>query len=94
MVVMAGSESISSASTTSNMRLSVPIHSFVDLITNSSSEVFIYSGPKSVCSVREILLQLAEIYNLSLETQGDTSTPRLTRESVSSKILMDKHWDR
>lgn len=41
----------------------IPIHSFVDLITNSSSELFICETKKSVETVKETLVELAKLYN-------------------------------
>ena len=35
--------------------LVIPVHSFVDLITNSSSELFVCNGNKSVEAVKEIM---------------------------------------
>ena len=41
----------------------IPIHSFVDIITNSSSELFICETKKSVDAVKETLVALANLYN-------------------------------
>lgn len=42
-------------------------HSFIDLITNSSSELFIYSGNKSVELVKQFLIELVRGYNKLIE---------------------------
>ena len=43
-----------------NSLLSISSHSFVDLITNSSSELFVCDGRKTVEAVKEILQILLE----------------------------------
>lgn len=43
--------------------LAIKIHSFVDLITNSSSELFVCDGKKSLETVESVILKLAAIYN-------------------------------
>jgi hypothetical protein len=45
------------------MKTVISLHSFVDLITNSSSELFICDTKKSVASVKEIIEALAKLYN-------------------------------
>lgn len=45
------------------MKLVIPVHSFVDLITNSSSELFVCNTDKSVEMVKEMLVELAKAYN-------------------------------
>ena len=42
-------------------------HSVVDLITNSSSELFIYSGDKSVEVIEDVVKQLIEQHNARCE---------------------------
>ena len=44
-------------------------HSIIDLITNSSSELFVYSGVKSLDLVKEFLVKLIESYNTLNESQ-------------------------
>lgn len=39
----------------------IPVHSYVDLITNSSSELFISKSNKTVEAVRDLLIKLIEI---------------------------------
>ena len=49
------------------MKLSViPLHSFVDIITNSSSELFVCSADKTVKAVKEILQEIADTHKVSL----------------------------
>jgi len=38
-------------------------HSVVDLITNSSSELFVYSGPKSAAVVEDFIRELIDLNN-------------------------------
>lgn len=45
------------------MKLVIPVHSFVDLITNSSSELFVCNTDKSVEAVKETLIELIKAYN-------------------------------
>lgn len=39
-------------------RLVIPIHSFVDLITNSSSEIYVYASDGTVKAVKELINNL------------------------------------
>jgi hypothetical protein len=41
----------------------IKTHSFVDLITNSSSELFVCNTDKTVKMAKEILIKLAKLYN-------------------------------
>ena len=41
----------------------ISFHSFVDVITNSSSELFICETKKSVDAVKEVLIELAKLHN-------------------------------
>jgi hypothetical protein len=45
------------------MKTAINLHSFVDLITNSSSELFVCDTDKSVDTVKTILKKLVELYN-------------------------------
>ena len=45
------------------MRTSISTHSFIDLITNSSSELFILDTKKSLDAVKKVIEKLAELYN-------------------------------
>ena len=38
--------------------LSIPVHSFVDLITNSSSEIYVYADEGTVTAVKELINNL------------------------------------
>ncbi len=55
-------------------KILVPIHSFVDLITNSSSELFVCDTKKSVEAVKEIIEKLAELYNEKIKFIDDVRT--------------------
>lgn len=46
---------------------SIPVHSFVDLITNSSSEVFVTSDRQTITSVKKLI-------NCILATSGSTKS--------------------
>lgn len=43
----------------------IPIHSFVDLITNSSSEVFVEATEKTVETVKDIINEVLKLQNSS-----------------------------
>jgi hypothetical protein len=43
--------------------IAIPIHSFVDLITNSSTEIYIQAKQKTVDTVKEIINHLLKIGN-------------------------------
>lgn len=49
----------------------ISIHSFVDLITNSSSELFIVRDNSSVETVTELLEKLCDIYNQKMRLIGE-----------------------
>lgn len=49
------------------MKLTIPIHSFVDLITNSSTEIYIQSTDKTVDMVKNLV-------NAILDASGSTYT--------------------
>ena len=65
------------------MKTIISIHSFVDLITNSSSELFVLDTKKSVGAVKELIEQLAEIYNRKIE---------ITDKSNDSPIALSQLW--
>jgi len=48
-----------------NMFLLPKIHSFIDVITNSSSELFIFKTDKTVDTLKEILKESLDNYNIS-----------------------------
>lgn len=54
-----------------NTSLVISIHSFVDLITNSSSELFICSTEKSIEAVKEIIEELYKDYLLKSEREKE-----------------------
>lgn len=49
----------------------IPVHSFVDVITNSSSEIFIASGQKSVDTLKRAILIAASEWNDNLDLNDD-----------------------
>jgi hypothetical protein len=52
------------------MHIVIPVHSFVDLITNSSSELFVCNGNKSVATMRELIVTIANARNQIVEASG------------------------
>ena len=48
-------------------KISIKIHSFVDLITNSSSEIFVQANDKTIESIKEIVNNLLGIANSELK---------------------------
>lgn len=64
------------------MKAIISTHSFVDVITNSSSELFICETKKSVDAVKQVVEKLAEMYN----EQSDMS------ERGCSSISIDRLW--
>lgn len=57
------------------MLLVINPHSFVDVITNSSSELFVCNTDKSVAAVKEILIKLTEIHNQKVALAGGGLAP-------------------
>lgn len=51
-------------------RFLIKAHSFIDVITNSSTELFICDTDKTVEFVKEQLLELLRIYNMKAELMG------------------------
>ena len=49
--------------TTLKPEYTIPVHSFVDLITNSSTEIYIQAKQKTVDTVKEIINHLLKIGN-------------------------------
>lgn len=62
--------------------LVIPVHSFVDLITNSSSEVYVMAGKGTIQSIKDIVNKLLaiggsqqtadDLFTFELETSVDT----------------------
>lgn len=48
------------------MFIAVPVHSFIDVITNSSTELFVCNTEKSLQAVEEILRELIDYYNAGI----------------------------
>ncbi len=46
-------------------KIIIPIHSMVDIITNSSTELFVLDTEKSKHTVKEILISAIELHNLA-----------------------------
>ena len=74
-------------------------HSFVDLITNSSSEVFVYSGDKSVKAVEEVIKELIKQHNAKCEEHERHPIPNFydspcTFNSAFGRIYVAKKSDR
>lgn len=73
----------------------VPLHSFVDLITNSSSELFVCDNSKSVDTFKKTLVKLAELHNArnalrdvnSNTSYGNISVPNLFRSHFQSPTI-------
>lgn len=66
----------------------IPIHSFVDLITNSSTEIYIQATTKTVESVKEIINNLLKV-NGSSYTADDLFEISLFNSSLADRI----EWD-
>ena len=70
------------------MKLFIPVHSFVDVITNSSSELFICSTKKSVEAVKETIEALAKLHNEGLEFTEKPDRP-ITIENLWKDIFSE-----
>lgn len=66
-------------------KIIITAHSFVDLITNSSSELFICDSKKSIESVKEILTKLCEMHNQKVALAGGANIIDVT------KLFWDKY---
>jgi hypothetical protein len=73
------------------MKLVIPIHSFVDLITNSSSELFVCNGDKSVKAVREALIELAELYNTKQALRPPHQQYPLDMDRLFDNVFMEPY---
>jgi hypothetical protein len=72
------------------MRTIVSLHSFVDLITNSSSELFICDTKKSVATVKEIITGLAKLHNKQIElSDKDNSYGRVSIENLFTGVFRE-----
>lgn len=65
----------------------IPVHSFVDLITNSSSELFVCNTDKSVKMVKEIIVGLTERYNAT-----QVLYPKGQRDTLDIDKLFDSYF--
>jgi hypothetical protein len=78
--------------------LKISTHSFVDLITNSSSELFVCNGDKSVKTVKEIINQIfenelepeyqEEWYKEELESHKGATPAMIWGEMFSDEIIV------
>ena len=66
----------------------IPVHSFVDLITNSSTEIYIQATTKTVESVKEIINNLLKV-NGSGYTADDLFEISLFNSSLADRIRWD-----
>ncbi len=66
----------------------IPVHSFVDLITNSSTEIYIQATTKTVESVKEIINNLLKV-NSSGYTADDLFEISLFNSSLADRIRWD-----
>lgn len=73
------------------MHLVIPVHSFVDLITNSSSELFVCNGDKSVKMVTELIETLTSARNQMVEASGTSTPVANVFDGVLKKPYMAKH---
>jgi hypothetical protein len=65
-------------------------HSFVDLITNSSSEIFICDTKKSVEAVETLLFRLLEMHNEMLDTPNHYSFSEVFGSVSAAEYSFDK----
>jgi hypothetical protein len=75
--------------------ITIPVHSFVDLITNSSSELFVCNGAKTIETVKEVLTKLAQHYNELAEYKISAKTELFTeifKEPTLSEYTF-QYWD-
>ena len=64
------------------MRLmKIKIHSIVDVITNSSSEIFVCNTDKTLEVVREFLAEMLKFYNAFLE-----------KDLLFEDVFLDLRW--
>ncbi len=68
----------------------IPIHSFVDIITNSSSELFICETKKSIETVKETLVELAKLYNQKCKLiENDYMSAEVQPEHLFTDIFQE-----
>lgn len=67
-------------------------HSFVDLITNSSSEVFICSNDKQITAMEEVLKELAIAYNTSATKVNDIKQISAKMEIINVERLYTDYF--
>jgi len=69
--------------------LKIKVHSIVDLITNSSTEIYVYAGDYTLKSVKELIDSLLEIGG-SIKKADDLFTFELSEENDSTRSLIVK----
>ena len=76
------------------MKLTIPIHSFVDLITNSSTEIYVEATESTVSAIKELVNSLLKAGGSTL-TCDDLFTISLSksREDLSEDENVEEYWD-
>lgn len=75
--------------------ITIPVHSFVDLITNSSSELFVISGQKKIETIKEVIKSLYKIY-LETNEDADQSDKQIKEKDLFVHIFQEPYevtWD-
>jgi hypothetical protein len=67
-------------------------HSFVDVITNSSTELFVGNTDKNISFIEELLLNYLEVYNKSNNTSID-SLESICKVEVINETNIDEWVD-
>jgi hypothetical protein len=65
-------------------KLTITVHSFVDLITNSSTEIYICAGPSTVKSLKEMVNAIIKLGGNDTLTADDLFTFELGEVSENS----------
>ena len=85
-------------------QLKITVHSVIDLITNSSSELFIINGKKTIEQIKEIIWKLTEVYNFTEKQIRPTLILEMSEDELqiielairysntSSDSLMTCYW--
>lgn len=81
-----------------NKRIIVNVHSIVDVITNSSTELFVCDTKKSLDQVKEILEKMLDLYNSTLEDEHPYSfedvfcEPYIYTKEIYERKKDDDYW--
>lgn len=70
--------------------LTISAHSFVDLITNSSSELFVCEGDKTIEAVKDILTKLVELDD---SINGTNNKDILFTDIIKEPVLSKYQWN-